>query len=187
PNSASRELNILNIGKEFQDYMMHFILRIINKHGLTVQFHTGIQEGNGNMLGNSNPLQLNNLFLTYNNIKFDLFHISYPYYREAIALCKMFPNVYLDMCWAHIISPRSSMDFLSESIDAVAINKVSAFGGDYCMVDLVCGHQLMARQNVSRVLAEKVSHGIFSIDQACKIAKMMFFDNPVEIFNLKGE
>lgn len=176
----------LIIGREFQDYMMHFILRIINKHGLTVQFHTGIQEGNGNVLTNSNPTQLCNLFLTYTNIKFDLFHISYPYHREAIALCKMFPNVYLDMCWAHIISPRSAMEFLSEFIDAVAVNKVSAFGGDYLMIDTVYGHQLMARQNVSKVLAEKVSDGIFSVDEACKIAKMMFFDNPVEIFNLKG-
>ncbi|NLC67233.1 MAG: amidohydrolase family protein [Clostridiaceae bacterium] len=183
PDWASRELKIK---KEFEDYMMHFVLHIINKHGLTVQFHTGIQEGNGNILGNSNPVQLSNLFLTYNNIKFDLFHISYPYYGEAIALCKMFPNVYLDMCWAHIISPHSSMEFLSEFIDTVAVNKVSAFGGDYCMVDPVYGHQLMARQNVSRVLAEKVSHGIFSVDRACRVAKMMFFDNPVEIFNLKG-
>jgi hypothetical protein len=176
----------LIIGKKFQDYMMHFLLRIVNKHGLTVQFHTGIQEGNGNILANSNPTQLNNLFLTYNNMKFDLFHISYPYHREAIALCKMFPNVYLDMCWAHIISPQSSMEFLSEFIDAVAVNKVSVFGGDYCMVDTVYGHQLMARQNVSRVLANKVDQGIFSVDQACKMAKMMFFDNPMEIFNLKG-
>lgn len=68
----------------------------------------------------------------------------------------------------------------------MAVNKVSAFGGDYLMVDTVYGHQYMARENVSRVLAEKVNHGIFNVDQACMIAKMMFFDNPVEIFNLEG-
>jgi len=45
----------------------------------------------------------------------------------------------------------------------------------------------MARQNVSRVLAEKVDDGIFNVDQACKIAKKMFFDNPMEIFILKGK
>ncbi len=177
----------LALGKAFQDYMMHYILGIINKYGLTVQFHTGIQEGNGNVLTNSKPTHLSNLFLTYKNVKFDLFHISYPYHYEAITLCKMFPNVYLDMCWAHIISPNSSMAFLSEFIDAVGVNKISAFGGDYIMVDTVYGHQLMARQNVSRVLAEKVDDGIFNVDQACKIAKKMFFDNPMEIFILKGK
>jgi predicted TIM-barrel fold metal-dependent hydrolase len=174
----------LTVSRLFQDYMLHYLLRIINKHGLTVQFHTGILEGNGNVLENSNPTLLNNLFLTYNNIRFDLFHISYPYQREAIALCKMFPNVYLDMCWAHIISPNSSMEFLREYLDAVAVNKLSAFGGDYCMVDTVYGHQLMARRNVSRVLAEKVEDNIFSIERACEIAKLIFFDNPVEIFSL---
>ncbi len=182
PDWSTKELIA---GRAFQDYMMHYMLSIINKHGLTVQFHTGIQEGNGNVLANSNPTLLNNLFLMYKNIKFDIFHISYPYQYEAIALCKMFPNVYVDMCWAHIISPNSSMAFLSEFIDAVGINKISAFGGDYCMVDTVYGHQLMARQNVSRVLARKVDDGVFDVEQACKIAKKVFFDNPVKIFDLK--
>ena len=176
----------LTVSRLFQDYMLHYLLRIIDKHGLTVQFHTGILEGNGNVLENSNPTLLNNLFLTYSKMKFDLFHISYPYQREAIALCKMFPNVYLDMCWAHIISPNSSMEFLREYLDAAAVNKLSAFGGDYCMVDTVYGHQLMARQNVSRVLAEKVEDNIFSVDRACEIAKRIFYDNPVEIFSLNS-
>ena len=184
PDWSSKEIMI---GRAFQDYMMHYMLGIINRHGLTVQFHTGIQEGSGNILANSNPAKLNNLFLMYKNVKFDIFHISYPYQYEAIALCKMFPNVYIDMCWAHIISPNSSMAFLSEFIDAVGVNKLSAFGGDYCMPDPIYGHQLMARQNVSRVLAKKVADGIFDVDQACKIAKKIFFDNPMEIFNLKDK
>ena len=79
------------------------------------------------------------------------------------------------------------MAFLSEFIDAVGVNKLSAFGGDYCMPDPIYGHQLMARQNVSRVLAKKVADGIFDVDQACKIAKKIFFDNPMEIFNLKDK
>ncbi len=170
---------------DFRGYMMHYLLRIISRHGLTVQFHTGLLEGNGNTLAHSNPELLNNLFLLYPDVKFDLFHISYPYQRQAIALCKMFPNVFLDMCWAHIISPQSSKEFLSEVIDALPLNKVSAFGGDYAMPDPVYGHQLMARENVSAVLADKVKEGIFNTDRACTIAKMLFFDNPVSIFNLK--
>ena len=55
------------------------------------------------------------------------------------------------------------------------------------MPDPIYGHQLMARQNVSRVLAKKVADGIFDVDQACKIAKKIFFDNPMEIFNLKDK
>ncbi|GAI14209.1 unnamed protein product, partial [marine sediment metagenome] len=49
--------------KNFQDYMFHFILDIANKKNLIIQVHTGIQEGNGNILSNSNPELLSNLFL----------------------------------------------------------------------------------------------------------------------------
>ena len=67
------------VGKKFQDYMMHFILKLANKRNLTFQFHTGLQEGNGNIIYNSDPSLLSNLFLEYPNVNFDIFHIGYPY------------------------------------------------------------------------------------------------------------
>jgi hypothetical protein len=82
-------------------------------------------------------------------VNFDLFHISYPFQGTASALCKNFPNVFIDMCWAHIISPSASMQALDDFLDAVPYNKISAFGGDYLLVDGVYGHLYMARQNVA--------------------------------------
>jgi hypothetical protein len=66
-------------GADFQDYLFHFILAIANRKGLIVQIHTGIQEGSGNLLANSNPEHLANLFREYPEVAFDLFHIGYPY------------------------------------------------------------------------------------------------------------
>jgi len=169
---------------KFQDFMMHYILRIASRNNIAVQIHTGLQEGNGNDLRNSNPLLLTKLFMKYPDVDFDLFHISYPYFMEAGVLAKNFPNVFLDMCWAHIISPNASVNALLEWIDTVPLNKISAFGGDYLFVEGVYGHQAMARENVSKALAIKVVEGIFNIDKAKKIAKMMFFDNPNNIFKL---
>jgi predicted TIM-barrel fold metal-dependent hydrolase len=116
-----------------------------------VQFHTGIQKGNGNILSNSDPLLLSNLFLEYPNVKFDIFHIGNPFEHGLSALAKNFQKVYVDMCWTHIISPTASINALDEYIDAVPLNKISAFGGDYCFIDPVYGHQYMARKNVSTV------------------------------------
>ena len=118
--------------KPFQDYMMHYILRIANRRGLICQIHTGLQEGNRNYIYNSDPSLLSNLFVQYQNVKFDLFHIGYPYQHVMSALGKMFPNVYLDMCWAHIISPAACIYTLEEWLDSVPVNKIIAFGGDYC-------------------------------------------------------
>lgn len=170
--------------KALQDYCLHRCLRAIEKTGLPLQIHTGLQEGNGNMLANSDPLLLNNLFSQYPDLKFDLFHIGYPNWMALAALSKNYPNVFIDMCWANIISPEACINAVLEYTDSVPSNKVSAFGGDYLMVDPVYGHQLMARRNVSYALAQKVERGVFDIDGAKVLARRMFVDNPAALFKL---
>jgi hypothetical protein len=185
-NKWDRELreNPLVFPPELQDFMMRSVLSLANKRNLTFQFHTGILEGNGNILSNSDPSLLNNLFLEYPNVDFDLFHIGYPYHGIACALAKMFPNVFIDMCWAHIISPSASIAALDNFLDAVPYNKISAFGGDYFFVDGVYGHLCLSRQNVSRALAGKVKSGIFDEAKALEIARALYYDNPKRIFKL---
>jgi hypothetical protein len=51
------------------------------------------------------------------------------------ALAKNFPNVLIDMCWAHIVSPRASIDALAAWLETVLVNKINGFGGDYLFVD----------------------------------------------------
>lgn len=170
--------------KAFADYTMHHLLKEANKRNLTFQFHTGLQEGNGNIISNSDPSLMSELFMEYPDIRFDLFHISYPYQNIAAALAKNFQNVFIDMCWAHIISPNACIMALDEWLDVLPVNKISAFGGDYLFVDAVCGHMVIAKQNVCRVLAKKITEGIFDEDRALQIASMLFYNNPKDIFKL---
>lgn len=172
------------LGKKFQDHMMHYVLHLADERGLTVQIHTGLQEGSGNFIEDANPAHLSNLFIEYENVKFDIFHMGYPYQQILSALAKNFRNVYIDMCWAHIISPEACVRALVEWLDAVPANKISAFGGDYCFVDGVYGHQLLARQNVAKALAIKVRKGVFDTERAQELAHWFFIDNPVRLFGL---
>jgi hypothetical protein len=172
------------VGRAFQDWMMHHVLELAAREQVPVQIHTGLLEGNGNLISNADPTLLNPLFLEYPEVNFDLFHIGYPYQHVLSALAKMFPNVYIDMCWAHIISPTTSVRALEEWIDSVPLNKISAFGGDYAFVDAIYGHQAMARENVARALAIKVDEGIMDVDSACEIGRWLFVDNPSRLFKL---
>lgn len=174
----------IDASKKMQDYMMHHVLSLANKRNLTYQFHTGLQEGNGNIISNSEPSLMSNLFIKYSDVKFDIFHIGYPYQHVMSALSKNFQNVFIDMCWAHIISPTASINSLVEWLDSVPYNKISAFGGDYCFIDAVYGHQFLARQNVAKALTIKVMDGVFDADKAKEISKMLFYTNPMKIFNL---
>lgn len=169
----------------FENHMQHFVCKVADELGLTYQIHSGIQEGNGNILSDSNPVLLSNLFLEYGNVKFDIFHMGYPYVTELGTLAKNFPNVYIDMCWGHIINPESARRALVEWLDGVPANKISAFGGDYGFVDGVYGHQYLARRNVAAALATKVEDGSFDLDRAREIAEWVFVRNPRRLFHLE--
>ena len=169
---------------KLQDYMMHHVCRLADRRGLTFEIHTGLQEGNGNYIDHAEPAQLTNLFLEYRQVRFDIFHIGYPYEHTLSALAKNFANVYIDFAWAHIISPMAATAALAEYLDAVPANKISAFGGDYCFVDAVLGHAWLARENVARALALKVEQGAMDLDRALTVATMVLHDNPRRIFGL---
>lgn len=167
-----------------QNFMMHQILSRAARDRLIIQIHTGLQEGNGNLLANSNPLALNPLILRYPEIGFDLFHIGYPFIGEVCTLAKMFANVSINMCWSHIIAPVAARRALSEFLDAVPAGKISAFGGDYLFPDGIPGHLQLARENVAAVLAEKVQSHVLDEDQARLLGRRLFYDNPRRIFRL---
>ncbi len=181
PSDSNMECDI-----DFSNYMFHYIISLAQERGMVMQIHTGIQEGHGNILSNSHPGLLNRIFMDYPDMKFDIFHIGYPYQSELGVMCKMFKNVYIDMCWSHIVSPVASRNILSEWLELLPYNKINGFGGDYCFVDGVYGHQYMARRNIAEVLSEKVERGLFSVSKACEISKALLYDNPTELFGLEN-
>jgi hypothetical protein len=171
--------------RPLQDYLVHEIIRAAIERDLPIQMHTGLQEGNENILTNSNPMNLVNLFIEYQEAKFDLFHGGYPYLGEVLALAKNFPNVYLDLCWLHIISPTAGVRMLHEAIETVPSNKIFAFGGDFIIPEGAYGHSVLARQVVSRVLTEKVEGGYLSEDDAMPLARRILRENPAALYRLK--
>lgn len=170
--------------KPLQDYMMHQTIRAAIEARLPVQIHTGLQEGNENIITNSNPTLLVNLFIEYREAKFDLFHGGYPYIHEWATLSKNFANVFADMAWVHIISPEVGRQQLHELIETVPGNKIMAFGGDAMTVELAYAHSRIARQVVTRVLSEKVADGYMDEDEAITLAGKVLRDNPAELFKL---
>jgi len=171
--------------RPLQDYMIHQVIRAAIDRDLPIQIHAGLQEGNENILTNSNPMLLVNLFIEYREAKFDIFHGAYPYLGELLALAKNFPNVYLDLCWLHIISPSAGARMLHEAIETVPANKIFAFGGDFIIPEGAYAHSVMARQVVSRVLTEKVAEEYLTEEEAVALAARILRDNPAALYRLK--
>lgn len=167
-----------------QDYMVHQIIRRAQAHDLAVQIHTGIQEGNGNYIADSNPTLLINLFMMYPKVRFDIFHAGFPYSRELGVLAKNFPNVYPDLCWMHIISAVSARHIVDEWLDLVPANKILGFGGDYRFVEGIYAHVRIARDNIARVLADRVERGDQTPNEAKEIAERILRLNARELFRM---
>jgi glucuronate isomerase len=168
--------------RNLEDHMFHEVLRLADAAGIPIQIHTGIHAGNGNFITNTNPTLLNNLFFLYPRLKFDLFHISYPYEGELSVLAKHFPNVYVDFCWAHIVSPAGARRALDEMLEMIPANKISGFGGDYQYAELSYGHLQIARRNIAQVLAAKTQAGFCKEEEALEIGRMLMHDNPANLF-----
>ena len=168
--------------RPLEDHMFHHLIGLAAGHGVPVQIHTGLHAGNGNFIENSKPTHLTNLFFLFPQVQFDLFHMSYPYQGEAAAIAKVFPNVYVDLCWAHIISPSASRRALHEFLDTVPSNKIFGYGGDYRYPELSYAHAKMARRNISQVLTEKVSEGACSEEDALELGRKLLHDNPDALF-----
>jgi len=126
-------------------------------------------------------------FMRHKETTFDLYHLSFPSLHDAVIIGKNFGNVYLNLCWTHIMSPTLARQGMRELLDFVPVNKVFAFGGDYHApaVDKVVGHLRMAQENVSAVLAERVTDGLMSIDEALVVARKWFLDNPRRVYGLE--
>jgi hypothetical protein len=170
--------------KAFQDFMMHRLLDLVGEHDLPMQIHTGLQAGNGNLITNSRPTHLVNLFMEHPDVRFSLFHSGYPYGDELATLAKNFANVFIDMCWMPIISPSVCMRYLHEYLETVPANKITVFGGDYSIVEAVYAHSVMTRRIVTKVLVDKVHSGYLSETEAIHIANRILRDNAIEIFSL---
>ena len=168
--------------KPFQDFMVHETIKLAIKHNLPIQIHTGIHEGNENMITNSNPTNLTNLFVEYKEAKFDIFHAGYPFLEETAALVKNFQNAYVDLCWLHIISPSTARRVLNEWLDILPSNKILGFGGDYTFIEGSYGHSIIARQNITKVLQDKIDDGIMTFEEAKIIANKLLRDNALALF-----
>ena len=171
--------------RPFQNYIQHHLIQRAIELDWAVQIHTGILGASyGAQISHTNPTHLADLFLRYPQERFDLLHASYPYMRELTALAKLFPNVYINMAWFDILSPRAAKQYLREWITSVPINKVFAFGGDQLGVLLSCAYAEMVRDNLAQVLADEVTEGNMTEDRALHVATRLLRENAWEHFQL---
>ena len=164
------------------EYLLDKMLDIVAAHDMVVAVHAGMW-GDFRLIDAQHMIPV---VQRHPKTRFDLYHMGMPQVRETAIIAKNWPNVWLNLCWTHIISQKQTCNALDEYLDIVPVNKILAFGGDYGKpVEKVYGHLVMAREDIAHVLAGRVAEGLMTEDQALEVARLWFWENPKTLYRLK--
>jgi len=177
-NATEEDKNDLHL------FLTEETFRICAELDLVVAVHSGVW-GDFRRL---DPRLMIPQFTRHPETKFDLYHMGMPWVRDTAFIGKNFPNVYLNLCWSHIVSPMMVRTSLPEYVDIVPVNKIIAFGGDYSApaIEKVWGHLVMARENIAHALASLINDGRMDLEQALWIVRLWFYENPARLYNLRA-
>ena len=171
-----------------QNHLFWCAVKKATEYQLPVKVHTGYYASANKMplaRLRHNPSSACELCRQAPETRFVFMHLCYPYYEEMIALAKQYTNAYLDMCWAWIINPIASKDFLKKYLMTAPANKVLTFGGDYRYVEPVVGHARLARHGIALALSELVEEGWLTLDAALDLVEPLLRGNARRIFRLE--
>lgn len=163
------------------NFLLHEIVTQAAELDLVIAVHAG-------MWGDYRQLDCKymlSLAAAHPEARFDLYHLGMPSIRDCIVIAKNLPNVFLNLCWTHIISQVQTCSGIDELLDLVPLNKISAFGGDYKNpVEKIVGHLQMARENFACVLGRRIKNNRCSFEDAIHILHLWFRENPVKLYKL---
>jgi uncharacterized protein len=152
---------------------------------LVAVLHSGVWAGNWADLEPIRPTHIYGIASAHRQTRFDLFHAASPQPADAGFLSRSLPNVYLNSCWSHLLSPRLTLAAWDMWLDMLPINRVMAWGGDYWWaIENVWGSVDKARQVLAELLASRIERGDFSEARALQIARCWMHDNAREIYFL---
>ncbi len=168
----------------FQDFMVNRLCRLCLEADVPLQVHTGIQGGIRHVLEDSKPTLLTELLLRFPELRVDLFHGGFPWYIQGGLMAKYFPNVVIDGCWMHHISPSAFHMALTSWIETVPTSKILAWGGDHTLLEHSFASLCVARELITDVLTELVDRGYFDVDLALETARRILYANAVEFWRI---
>ena len=173
--------------KALEDHLFRYCLDRASERGLPVKLHCGHYAGTGSMplhRVKENAADVCALLHDFPEARFVLMHIGFPYSDEFISIAKHYPNAWVDLCWAWILSPLTTVRFVREYLAAAPANKLLCFGGDYTTVETVAGHAAVARHGLLLSLRSLVADGWMDEAGAVALVPHLMGDNARALFGL---
>jgi hypothetical protein len=171
--------------RQVEDFLFDRCVRLATDRGLPVKLHLGSFAGNSQpRLGDlaSHVRDVTPLVQAYPWTQFVLMHMAWPHQHELLALAKHCPNVVVDLCWAWVVAPLATREFVRLFLTSVPATKLLCFGGDYLTVETVVGHAELARRGLQAALESLIVDGWLTTDEALALVPQLMRGNAERLF-----
>jgi predicted TIM-barrel fold metal-dependent hydrolase len=165
--------------KAFSDFVVDRFCRLAAEHDLPVQMHLGSA-----IIRGSHPLNVAGLIERHPRTRFLLMHLAYPWARDLLGMALIYRNIWLDLCWAPLLSPTLFKQSLHEAIEVLPDESRMMIGGDNWHAEETYGAMTLSRRLLAEVLEEKIRDRYFTGTDAERLAPKILSDNAIRFFGL---
>ena len=165
--------------KAFGDFVVDRFTALAAEHDVPVQMHLGTA-----LIRGSHPMNVADLIERHPRTRFLLMHLAYPWSSDLLALAFVYRNVWIDLTWSFLLSPSHFKRAFHEAIEILPDESRMMFGGDNWHAEETYGTFTLARRLIGDTLEEKVADGYFTLTDAERLARKIFYENATAFFGL---
>lgn len=118
-------------------------------------------------------------------LKFQCFLASMHANQSLCTLCRELPNLSLAGYWWHNFFPSYISRIMEERLDMLPVNKQIGFFSDAYCVEWAYTKAVIIKKLLTEVLAQKISLGQYSLQDAMSIAYDIMFETPQHLLGVK--
>ncbi len=170
-------------------YVQEHFLTALEKHAerIVFQFSLGAEPlpfETASRLNQRTITQLAEMIGRHPKLRFQCLLASRHANQSLCTLARELPNFSLAGCWWHNFFPGAIREVMAERLDMVPLNKQIGFFSDAYCVEWTYAKAVIVRQQLARVLAEKIGQGQFTRAEALSVARGILFETPQSLLGM---
>jgi hypothetical protein len=128
--------------------------------------------------------QLAEMIGRHPKLHFQCFLASRHANQSLSTLARELPNLSLAGYWWHNFFPDCIRQVMAERLDMLPLNKQVGFFSDAYCVEWTYAKAVLVRKQLAHVLAEKISQGQYSRDEALSVARAILYETPQTLLGM---
>ena len=174
----------------YASYINEVFLTELEKHGheIVYQFSIGAEPlpfETESRVSQATIAQVSAMIARHPKLRFMAFLASRHANQSLCTWARELPNFSLAGFWWHNFFPDAMRQVMGERLDMVPLNKQVGFFSDAYCVEWTYGKATIIRKIMARLLADKISLGQYSFDEAISIARATLFETPQSLLGMK--